>query len=47
MKLAIKKIGPDNRIALPKYDFSHRLPPVYLDFDPMPMKFCTRSQASP
>jgi hypothetical protein len=47
MKLAIKKIGPGNRITLSKYDFSHRLPPVYWDFDPLQMKFFQRSQADP
>ena len=45
--LAIKKNGLGNRIALSKYDFSHRLPPVYLDFDLIPMKFFQRSQADP
>jgi hypothetical protein len=44
MTLAIKKIGPGHGIAPSKYDFFHRLPPVYLDFDPMPMKFFQRVQ---
>jgi hypothetical protein len=40
-----QKIRSSNRIALSKYDFPHRLPPVYLDFDPMQLKFSQRSRA--